>query len=67
MRDQYTRTGDCFLLVYSVTDKVSFSEVEALYEFLKKVKNEDSIPAVSFTPFVSSVLALKQIKFVSIQ
>ena len=47
IRDQYTRTGDCFLVVYSITDKASFSEAEAMYEFLKRVKGIDNPPAVS--------------------
>ncbi|KAL4238999.1 hypothetical protein ACF0H5_003703 [Mactra antiquata] len=46
MRDQYTRTGDCFVIVYSINDTNSFSEAEALYEFLKKVKDVDSPPAI---------------------
>ncbi|KAH3859158.1 circularly permutated Ras protein 1-like [Dreissena polymorpha] len=46
LRDQYTRTGDCFLLIYSVTEKGTFKDVESLYEFLKRVKGEDKIPTV---------------------
>ncbi|KAL4239000.1 hypothetical protein ACF0H5_003704 [Mactra antiquata] len=45
-RDQYTRTGDCFIIVYSIINTNSFSEAEALYEFLKKVKHVDSPPAI---------------------
>lgn len=47
LRDQYTRTGDCFVLVYSITDAKSFSEVEAIYDLLKRVKDGDKVPAVS--------------------
>ena len=46
LRDQYTRTGDCFLIIYSVTDEVSFKQASALYDFLKRVKSTDRISAV---------------------
>ncbi|WAR18290.1 CPAS1-like protein [Mya arenaria] len=46
LRDQYTRTGDCFLLIYSVTDTTSFQQVEALYDFLKRVKDTEQLAAV---------------------
>lgn len=42
LRDQYTRTGDCFLLVYSVTDRQSFDEAEAIFNFLKKIRDADT-------------------------
>jgi len=46
LRDQYTRTGDCFMIIYSVTDEESFKEASALYDFLKRVKDTDRISAV---------------------
>ncbi|XP_053377820.1 circularly permutated Ras protein 1-like isoform X2 [Mercenaria mercenaria] len=39
IREQYTRTGNCFVIIYSVTDKNSFTEAESLFEFLKRVKD----------------------------
>ncbi|OWF45608.1 circularly permutated Ras protein 1-like [Mizuhopecten yessoensis] len=45
-RDQYTRTGDAFLLVYSITDKYSLEEAEAIYDMMLKIKGETRVPAV---------------------
>ena len=46
LRDKYTRTGDCFLIIYSVTDEESFKQASSLYDFLKRVKATDRISAV---------------------
>lgn len=48
LRDQYMRVGQCFLIVYSIIDRQSFSEAEAIYGFTKRIKDtEDFVPAVS--------------------
>ena len=44
MRDQYTRTSDCFLLVFSITSRSSFDEIQMLVEFCKRVKDSDDVP-----------------------
>jgi len=41
------RTGQCFLLVYSITDRQSFTEAEAMYNFTTRIKDTDKVPAVS--------------------
>ena len=41
------RTGQCFLLVYSITDQQSFTEAEAMYNFTTRIKDTDNVPAVS--------------------
>ena len=46
MRDQYTRTSDCFLIVYAITDRSSFDQVEPLIDFTKRVKDSDDVPMV---------------------
>ncbi|XP_060080310.1 circularly permutated Ras protein 1-like [Ylistrum balloti] len=46
LRDQYTRTGDAFLLVYSITDRASFNEAEAIYDMMLNIKAENHVPAV---------------------
>ncbi|GFR80858.1 type A von Willebrand factor domain-containing protein [Elysia marginata] len=40
VRDQYVRTGDGFFIIYSITDTNSFSEAEAIYNWLNRVKGE---------------------------
>ncbi|XP_033730316.1 ras-like protein 1, partial [Pecten maximus] len=45
-RDEYTRTGNAFLLVYSITDRSSFEEAEAIYEMIMIIKQENHVPAV---------------------
>ena len=47
MREQYTRTGDGFVIVYSVTDPTSFHEAESIFAWLKRFKDEKELYAVS--------------------
>jgi len=46
VRDQYMRTGDGFLCIYSITYSVSFLEVQKLYDHILRVKDADDIPFV---------------------
>jgi len=46
MRDQYIRTGQGFLIVYSITSELSFSKINSTYEQILRVKEEDSFPMV---------------------
>jgi len=46
VRDQFMRSGDGFLCVYSVTYAVSWIEVTALHEHILKVKDLPSVPFV---------------------
>ena len=46
MRDQYMHHANCFLLVFSVTDRLSFQEAENLYSFTTRVKDTKHVPAV---------------------
>jgi GTPase SAR1 family protein len=39
MREQYMRTGNGFMLVYSVTDMKSFEKVQVLYNQVLRVKD----------------------------
>jgi len=41
MRDQYMRSGQGFLLIYSVTSRQSFDKISQLRESIKRVKDED--------------------------
>lgn len=45
MREQYMRTGEGFLLVYSVTSKTSFEELMTYYQQILRVKDTDYVPA----------------------
>ena len=47
VREQYIRTGDGFLIVYSVTDRRSLMEAEAIYNFLLSILGVESTPVVS--------------------
>ncbi|KAH3684682.1 hypothetical protein WICPIJ_004347 [Wickerhamomyces pijperi] len=44
MREQYMRTGEGFLLVYSVTERESFNELLTFYQQILRVKDTDSVP-----------------------
>ncbi|KYR01248.1 Ras GTPase [Tieghemostelium lacteum] len=46
VRDQYMRTGEGFLCVYSITYLQSFKEIPKLHNHLLKVKDLDTVPFV---------------------
>jgi len=46
MRDMYMRTGEGFLLVFSVTSRDSFFELESFYNQVLRVKDAAKIPMV---------------------
>lgn len=47
MRDQYMRTGQGFLLVYAINNRVSFDEVDTnYYGQILRVKDKDWVPMV---------------------
>ncbi|PAV20706.1 ras [Pyrrhoderma noxium] len=46
MREQYMRTGEGFLLVYSITDRLSFGEMDDFFQQIQRVKDRDSVPLV---------------------
>eukprot|EP00048_Salpingoeca_helianthica_P014749 m.223333 g.223333 ORF g.223333 m.223333 type:complete len:194 (-) comp16233_c0_seq1:446-1027(-) len=46
MREQYMRTGEGFLLVYSITDKSSFEEIQSFCQQILRVKDKDEFPMI---------------------
>jgi Ras-related protein M-Ras len=46
MREQYMRTGDGFLIVYSVTDRASYDHVPEFQNLILRVKDERAFPAL---------------------
>lgn len=44
MREQYMRTGQGFLLVYSITSETSFEELMTYYQQIQRVKDNDYVP-----------------------
>ncbi|KAL6948578.1 hypothetical protein ACO0QE_001050 [Hanseniaspora vineae] len=44
MREQYMRTGEGFLLVYSVTSRNSYEELITYYQQILRVKDSDYVP-----------------------
>ncbi|KAH7092699.1 protein ras-1 [Auriculariales sp. MPI-PUGE-AT-0066] len=46
MREQYMRTWRGFLLVYSITSRNSFEEIETFYQQIIRVKDRDAFPVV---------------------
>lgn len=45
MRDMYMKTGEGFMLVFSLTDRASFEEIASFYNQIMRVKGE-SVPFV---------------------
>jgi GTPase SAR1 family protein len=46
MREQYMRTGEGFLLVYSITSRPSFDEITTFQQQILRVKDKDYFPMV---------------------
>ncbi|KAL5488136.1 RAS1 [Sanghuangporus weigelae] len=46
MREQYMRSGEGFMLVYSITDRNSFAEMDQFYHQILRVKDRDYVPLV---------------------
>jgi len=46
MREQYMRTGEGFMLVYSITNRQSFEELPLFQRQILKVKDKDYFPMV---------------------
>jgi len=46
MRDQYIRSGQGFIIVYSITSKSSFESLSTFHDQILRVKDEDTFPVV---------------------
>lgn len=46
MREQYMRTGEGFLLVYSITSRQSFEEIQTFEQQILRVKDKDYFPII---------------------
>jgi GTPase KRas len=46
MRDQYMRHGEGFLLIYSITSRESFEGINAFYQQILRIKDQDSFPVL---------------------
>ena len=46
MREQYMRTGEGFLLVYSINSRQSFEEILTFQQQILRVKDRDSFPII---------------------
>ena len=46
MRTAYTRSGNCFIICYSIDDRSSFEQVEDFYRLITRTKGTTDIPLV---------------------
>jgi GTPase KRas protein len=46
MREQYMRTGEGFLLVYSIASQTSFIEIATFQQQILRVKDKDYFPVI---------------------
>jgi len=46
LREIYATAGDAFILVYSITSKVSFSQIPSFYESIMKIRAIDNPPVM---------------------
>lgn len=61
MREQYMRTGDGFLIVFSVMDKASFEHIDRFHQLILRVKDRLEIissPQLTFDTSEYSLLPL---------
>ncbi|XP_078042139.1 ras-like protein 2 isoform X2 [Augochlora pura] len=63
MREQYMRSGEGFLLVFSVTDHSSFDEMLKFHKQILRVKDRDEFPML----MVGNKADLDQQKIVSVE
>ena len=65
MREQYMKFGEGFLLVYSVTDKSSYQELETFIDTIQWVKDIDQVKKVPIV-LVGNKCDLNELRQVSI-
>uniref|UniRef100_A0A6B2LQ08 Ras family protein n=1 Tax=Arcella intermedia TaxID=1963864 RepID=A0A6B2LQ08_9EUKA len=46
MKDLWIRTGEYFIFLFSLTDKKSFEELDAVVEHIRRVKDIDHCPMI---------------------
>ncbi|KAI8338762.1 ras-like protein 3, partial [Chlamydoabsidia padenii] len=46
MREQYMRNGEGFILVYSITSRLSFDEISSFYQQIRRVKDKNFFPMI---------------------
>jgi GTPase KRas protein len=46
MREQYMRSGEGFLLVYSITARDSYEEIATFHQQILRVKDKDFFPMI---------------------
>ncbi|KAL6071496.1 Ras GTPase [Balamuthia mandrillaris] len=46
LRDAYMRTGQAFIVIYSVTSRSSFEEAHSLRDWILRIKDSDHVPIV---------------------
>lgn len=46
MREQYMRTGEGFIIVFSITSRASFEEIIQYQQQILRVKDRDTFPMV---------------------
>eukprot|EP00158_Paraphelidium_tribonemae_P001931 Partr_v1_DN24968_c0_g1_i2_m45465 putative related RAS viral (r-ras) oncogene homolog len=63
MREQYMRTGEGFLCVYSITNRNSFEEITTFHQQILRVKDKDYFPII----IVANKCDLENERQVSIQ
>jgi len=63
MREQYMRTGDGFLIVYSVTDRRSYVNVKNFYTQVLRVKDRQVLFCVKIAHTGNSCLSVQRAPF----
>lgn len=46
MREQYMRTGEGFLIIYSIASRASFEEIQQYQQQILRVKDKDYFPMI---------------------
>jgi len=62
LRDQWIRSGEGFLLIYSITSRSSFARIPAFYNLIEKVKYDQTV-AVILVGNKSDCVAERQVSY----
>ncbi|CAL4122435.1 unnamed protein product, partial [Meganyctiphanes norvegica] len=58
MRDLYMKTGEGFVLVYSITARSTFTDLQDIREHILKVKDQDSVPMMLVSTIDSTMCTM---------
>ena len=62
---QYVRHGDCFLLVYAINNRQSFEEVQAMHQWINRMRDQDMPMVRTTTHALASCIMIRSAMAIS--